>query len=83
MIEQPAACMSHIYAWLGLSPFEINPEQLEKGIQESDSHYHMKYTHKQSERVVKPKLHDIPPRIQAQIESACSWFYQQYYPGKR
>ncbi|MDP1774918.1 MAG: sulfotransferase [Methylobacter sp.] len=83
MIEQPAACMSHIYAWLGLPPFEINPEKLEKGIQESDSHYHMKYTHKQSERIVKPKRHDIPPRIQAQIETACSWFYQQYYPGKR
>ncbi len=83
MIEQPAACMSHLYAWLGLSPFEINPEKLELGIQESDSHYHMKYTHKQSKRIAKPKRHDIPPRIQAQIESACSWFYQSYYPSKR
>jgi sulfotransferase len=83
MMEQPKACMSHIYAWLGLSPFEINADKLDIGIQESDSHYHMKYLHKQSERIIKPKLHDIPPRIQAQIESAYSWFYQQYYPGKR
>jgi sulfotransferase len=82
LIEQPAACMSHVYAWLGVSPLEINPEKVKTGIQESDSHYHMKYMHKQSERIAKPKRHDIPPRIQAQIESACAWYYQLYYPKK-
>jgi sulfotransferase len=81
LIEQPAVCMSNIYAWLGLSRFEVNPEKLAKmGPPESDSHYHMKYLHPQSERVMKPKKHDIPPRIQAQIESACAWYYQFYYP---
>lgn len=83
LMEQPAACMSHLYAWLGLSPFEINPEKLEVGIQESDSHYHMKYLHRQSERIVKPKQHHIPPRIQAQIENACAWYYDLYYPKTR
>ncbi|NMM29188.1 MAG: hypothetical protein HHJ12_18410 [Glaciimonas sp.] len=42
----------------------------------------MKYTHKQSERIVKPKMHDIAPRIQAQIKTACAWYYQQFYPEK-
>jgi len=28
LMAQPVACMSHIYRWLGLSPFEINPEKL-------------------------------------------------------
>lgn len=82
LMEQPANCMSHLYAWLGLSPFQINPDCLKKGIQESDSHYHMKYLHKQSERIVKPKRHVLPPRIQAQIETAYAWFYQQYYQQK-
>jgi sulfotransferase len=82
MMEQPVACMSHIYAWLGLSPFEINPEQLGVGIQESDSHYHMKYTHKQMERITKPKRHDISPRIQSQIQTVWAWYYQLYYQGK-
>jgi sulfotransferase len=82
LLEQPVACMSHLYAWLGLSAFEINPEKLKIGIQESDSHYHMKYLHKQSERIAKPARHDVPARIQAQIESACSWYYQLYYPKK-
>jgi len=82
LMEQPVACMSHIYQWLGLSAHEINPDKLEIGIQESDSHYHMKYLHKQSTRIAKPKRHDIPPRIQAQIESAYAWFFQRYYQGK-
>jgi sulfotransferase len=83
LMEQPAACMSHLYAWLGLSAFEIDPAKLAIGIQESDSHYRMKYLHKQSERIAKPKQHDIPPRIQAHIESAFAWFYQLYYPQKQ
>jgi sulfotransferase len=81
LMERPKACMSHIYAWLGLSPFEINTEKLEVGSQESDSHYRMKYLHNQHERIMKPKKHDIPPRIQAQIESTCDWYYQLYYPN--
>lgn len=80
MMAQPTTCMSHIYSWLGLSPFEINPEQLNVGTQESDSHYRMKYSHKQSTRIASPQHHDIPPRIQAQIETACAWYYQLYYP---
>ena len=81
LVERPAACMSHIYAWLGLSAFKINPEKLAvMGPRESDSHYRMKYLHAQSERVGKPKRHEIPPRIQAQIETACAWYYQLYYP---
>ena len=83
LIEKPAACMSHIYAWLGLSSFNINPEKLAlMGPPESDSHYRMKYLHTQSARVVKPKRHEIPPRIQTQIETACAWYYQLYYPKK-
>lgn len=80
MMAQPTICMSHIYAWLGLAPFEINPEKMDVGIQESDSHYRMKYSHNQSTRIINPQRHDIPPRIQAQIETACAWYYQLYYP---
>jgi sulfotransferase len=75
--------MSHIYAWLGLAPLEVNPEKLAPmAPPESDSHYRMKYLHQQSDRVTKPKRHDIAPRIQSQIETAYGWFYQLYYPKK-
>jgi len=82
LMERPATSMSHLYAWLGLAEFEINPDKLEVSLRESDSHYHMKYAHQQAERIFKPKRHELPPRIQAQIENAYSWFYQTYYPQK-
>jgi sulfotransferase len=43
----------------------------------------MKYLHHRSERIFKPRRHEIPARIQAQIESACAWFYQLYYPQQK
>jgi len=82
--ERPAACLSHIYSWLGLSPLEIDPERLARmGPQESDSHYRMKYPHSQSERIATPRNHDVPPRIQARIEETYSWYYHAYYPQRR
>jgi sulfotransferase len=55
-------------------------EHLAVGVQESDSHYHVKYPHRQTNRLVRPSRHEIPPRIQQQIETAYGWFYQTYYP---
>lgn len=82
LVNQPATCLAHIAAWLGLSPVEIDPNNLTTGIRESDSHYRMKYTHQQSERITPPQRHHIPPRIQARIEEAYAWYYQMYYPQK-
>ena len=80
LIAQPVQCMSHLYAWLGLAPFEIDPQRLAVGVRESDSHYRMKYLHRQAERIAAPAPHVVPPRIQQQIETAWAWFYQHYYP---
>ena len=82
LVAQPVKCMSHLYAWLGLAPFEIDPEQLTTGMQESDSHYRMKYPHRQSTRMVTPAPHAVPPRIQKQIETVWAWFYRLYYGEK-
>ncbi|OYO27829.1 sulfotransferase [Janthinobacterium sp. PC23-8] len=80
LVERPVACMSHLYAWLGLAPFEIDPANLKIGVRESDSHYRMKYTHTQTGSIGKPKRHPIPPRIQQQIEQSYPWYYELYYP---
>ena len=82
LTEQPVACMSHIYSWLGLAPFVIDPNRLAVSAHESDSHYRMKYPHQQREQITKPQRHEIPARIQAHIENAYAWFYQTYYPQK-
>ena len=80
LMAQPVACMSHLYQWLGVTPLTINPEQLQVGVAESDSHYRMKYLHQRNHRIMAPKRHDVPPRIQHMIETACAWYYQLYYP---
>ena len=80
LVERPVQCMSHIHAWLGLAPHEIDPDKLVAGAHESDSHYRMKYVHKQSTRVITPGRHEIPARMQAQIQSVYSWYYKLYYP---
>lgn len=80
MMARPGECMSHLYAWLGLAPFQIDTENLGVGVRESDSHYRMKYQHRQHASIRPPQQHAIPPRIQQQIESACGWFYELYYP---
>lgn len=81
MMARPAECMAHLYAWLGLAPFQIDPGKLRVGLRESDSHYRMKYTHRQFSSIRAPQQHAIPPRIQQYIENACGWFYDMYYPA--
>ena len=82
MMARPAECMAHLYAWLGLAPFPIDPGKLRVGLRESDSHYRMKYTHRQFSSIRAPQQHAIPPRIQQYIENACGWFCDMYYPAK-
>lgn len=81
LIAQPAACMTHLYRWLGLSDFSIDPQKIEAGVTESDSHYRMKYLHNQFTRISTPQPHDIPVRIQSHIELVHRWYYDLYYPG--
>jgi sulfotransferase len=80
LVERPAACMSHLFQWLGLSPFQIDPDHLQTGVGESDSHYRMKYLHRQYGQITKPRHHEVAPRIQARIKEAFAWYYQLYYP---
>jgi sulfotransferase len=83
LMDRPVETMSHVYQWLGLAPHAIDPAHLRTSSHESDSHYRMKYLHRQHRAIVRPKAHAIPPRIQAQIEAACAWYYQLYYPARK
>lgn len=81
LMARPAEVMSRIYAWLGVSPLVIDPEHLEMtGIEESNSHYRMKFLHTQHTGIEPPKPHAIPARIQNMIEKAYAWYYRLYYP---
>ncbi len=81
LAERPVEQMSQLYAWLGVGPLRIDPDRLATITpQESDSHYSMKYPHRQRERLGKPERHTIPGRIQAQIEGNFAWYYRFFYP---
>lgn len=80
LVSKPEDVMGAVYSWLGLSPHTINPKHLEVRPHESDSHYRCKYLHRQQSSIAPPKQHEIPPRIQKQIETACAWFYEWFYP---
>lgn len=81
LTAQPQACLQRIHAFLGLAPHTIDPQRLRPGLPESDSHYHMKYLHRQGTSITPPQRHEVAPRIQAQIEQVCAWYYQLYYPS--
>lgn len=82
LVDRPAACINHLFGWLGVTPIEIDLEQLRAGVKESDSHYHMKYLHTQRDCVAAPPVHMVPARIQSLIETAYSWYFQMFYPKK-
>ncbi|MBZ8143441.1 sulfotransferase family protein, partial [Rubrivivax gelatinosus] len=79
LTSRPVACMSHLYAWLGLPDFRIDADHLAISAQESDSHYHMKYSHAQASSIRPQTVHAIPPRVQSLIEAVHPWFYSAYY----
>ena len=79
LLADAATTMSRLHAWLGLPPAPFDPARLATSAQESDSHYRMKYLHRQSEALRPAGRHAIPARIQARIEAAYPWFYQAYY----
>lgn len=83
LVENPEAVMKRLYAWLGLPECEMDRNNLNTLVKESDSHYRMKFLHAQQTSIGKPTKHEISPRIQAQIETAYSWYYQLYYSDKK
>ena len=81
LMAQPADTMEKVFKWLGVSAHRTDPKKLVVRPHESDSHYRHKYLHRQQGKIAAPKRHDIPPRIQTLIETACGWYYEWFYPG--
>ncbi len=79
LIEDPAASMERLFAWIGAAPHAIDLNNLARGVSESDSHYRFKFRHAQATRIAKPSQHALPLRIQGLIDTAYGWYYQTYY----
>ncbi|MEL7334359.1 MAG: sulfotransferase [Cyanobacteria bacterium J06560_2] len=81
LMQDPVSAMQGVFDWLALPRAEIDPQNLRKTPNESDSYYRFKYLHTRHSKIQPPKTHDIPPRIQQQIQQQFSWYYQTFYPG--
>lgn len=82
LMTHPSETMAAVFNWLELPTHRIDPKKLAVRPHESDSHYRCKYPHRQHPQLAPPAPHEIPPRIQSQIEQACAWYYEWFYPDR-
>ncbi len=80
LLAQPVETMSHIYQWLGMKDYKLNPNQLTVRPHESDSHFRHKYLHTLHSSITPPRRHENPQRVEDLIRKACAWYYDWFYP---
>lgn len=81
LMHDPQRVMQDIYQWLSLANNAFDPQQLPVKAHESDSYYRFKYPHKTHTSISPPQRHQIPTRIEADIQRQFSEFYQLFYPN--
>ena len=80
LVNNPASTMAFLFDWAGLMPLNIDPNNLQTGPSESDSHYNLKFPHRTYNTIKLAKTHMISRRIKLEIQDEFSWFYEQFYP---
>jgi sulfotransferase len=81
LMSEPEIVLQNIWQWLGLSPIPLDWQNLTVHPHESDSYYRYKYRHQTHAHFQPPAPHQIPPRIQQQLQEQFNWFYTVFYPG--
>lgn len=81
LMSDPLRTMEEVFGWIGLAPHRFDPDRLSVRAHESDSHYRLKYPHRQYASVRQPPTHRIPERIQAEIKKTYAWYYEHFYPN--
>ena len=79
LMNDAAAEMADVFAWLQLPVQRIDPKNLSVRKHESDSYYRHKYPHRQYAAIEPPQQHAIPARIQGEIERTYAWYYEHIY----
>ncbi len=81
LMSEPVEVMQKIFQWLGVTPHEIDPQNLTVRPSEADSYYRFKYPHRTYPQIQPPQRRPISPRIEAELKSNYRWFYELFYPG--
>jgi sulfotransferase len=80
LMEDPQQTMAEIYKWINVPPHALDAQRLSVRAHESDSHYRHKYPHRQRATIEPPLRHEIPARIQREVERTYAWYYEEFYP---
>jgi sulfotransferase len=80
LMKAPLETMAEVYRWLGVDAHRFDATRLSVRPHESDSHYRHKYPHRQRTSIAAPEAHVISRRIQAELEKAYPWYYDNFYP---
>ncbi len=83
LMQEPQRVMGDIYQWLALPNEDFNPNKLPVKTQESDSYYRFKYSHQTYTNISPPQRHQIPARIEADIQRIFTDFYKLFYPSSK
>jgi sulfotransferase len=81
LMGEPEAVMAELFAWLGVNPLSIDPQNLTVRSSEADSYYRFKYRHQTHSQIQPPRQHWISPRVAAELKQSYRWFYELFYPG--
>jgi sulfotransferase len=82
LMADPKAVLAQLFGWLELPPHDVALDRLDTAPHESDSYYRLKFRHRRHATLRDPVIHDVPPRIVAELESKFEWFYKTFYPGE-
>lgn len=83
LMEKPVEVIKDIHRWLGIEAQSFDRANLPVHIHESDSYYRFKYQHKTRSSISPPSYHQIPKRINQEINDNFNWFYNLFYPQKQ
>ncbi|MGD1902581.1 MAG: sulfotransferase [Geitlerinemataceae cyanobacterium] len=81
LMAEPQQVMGALYQWLGVAPHALDLENLTVRPHESDSYYRFKYRHATKPKLLPPRRHEIPTRIDRELQHRHRWFYEMFYPG--
>jgi sulfotransferase len=81
LMSEPSIVLNNIFQWLGIAPCTLDWQNLAVEPHESDSYYRYKYRHRTYSTLQAPQKHQIPQRIQKDLQKNFTWFYQIFYPG--
>lgn len=83
LVNNPRGSMDQIFKWIGVSEYNLDPDNLKVRPHESDSYYRFKYRHATHSAIRAPKPHVVQQRIARGLRERFKWYYNRFYSGPK